>query len=169
MSDIKFLEKQYLGLNKISLSIRISLSVFCFTAYYLSEYINNENKDMLFFQAGDLYFFLGIFILIVSVFLFFILHFKTKIENGSIILDGIWTAKKVKIDTRSIKKSEVVNYSKYIVNPSVYNLQDKGVIRFYTRGKYAVKLIDKDGLIYLIGSQNSKELNRIINKKINNQ
>ena len=58
-------------------------------------------------------------------------------------------------------------YSKYILNRSVYNLHLKGTIRFYTRGTDAVKLTDKDGLIYLIGSQKSEELSRVINQELN--
>ena len=58
-------------------------------------------------------------------------------------------------------------YSKYILNRSVYNLHLKGTIRFYTRGVDAVELTDKDGLIYLIGSQKSEELARVINQELN--
>jgi hypothetical protein len=72
----------------------------------------------------------------------------------------------VKIDISSLVSCEEVSYSKYILNRSVYNLHRKGTIRFYTRGKEAVALEDKDGLIYLIGSQKASELNRVINKFI---
>ena len=90
-------------------------------------------------------------------------QFETKIKNGSIILDGLWTARKVKIDLNSINKCERVQYSKFFLNRSVYNLHFKGTIRFYTRGSNAVKLTDKDGQVYLVGSQKSEELARIIN------
>ena len=157
MSEIKFVEKQYLGLNKMSLSRRITLALFCFVAYYWKE--NHE-------KSGELFFFLGIAILIISVLLVFILHFKTKVQNKSIILDGLWTSRKVKIDLNSIQSAKKVMYSKYILNRSVYNLHLKGTIRFYTRGPNAVELIDKDGLIYLIGSQNSVELARVISQEL---
>jgi len=157
MSEIKFVEKQYLGLNKMSLSRRITLALFCFVAYYWKE--NHE-------KSGELFFFLGIAILVISVLLVFILHFETKVQNKSIILDGLWTSRKVKIDLNSIQSVKKVMYSKYILNRSVYNLHLKGTIRFYTRGPNAVELIDKDGLIYLIGSQNSAELERIINQEL---
>jgi hypothetical protein len=157
MSEIKFVEKQYLGLNKMSLSRRITLALFCFVAYYWKQ---NNDKE------GELFFFLGIAILVISILLVFILHFETKVQNKSIILDGLWTSRKVKIDLNSIQSAKKVMYSKYILNRSVYNLHLKGTIRFYTRGPNAVKLIDKDGLIYLIGSQNSVELERIINQEL---
>ena len=106
---------------------------------------------------------------LVSALLVFILHFETKIINGSIILDGLWTSRKVKIDLNSIKSCERVNYSKYFLNRSVYNLHLKGSIRFFTRGNDAVKLTDKDGQVYLIGSQKVEELERIIQNKLNNK
>ena len=157
MSEFDFIEKQYLGLNKMSLTRRMSLAIFCFIAYYW-----RENHDI----AGELYFFIGIGIMVISMLLFFILHFETKVINGSIILDGLWTSRKVKIDTASIVYAKKVKYSKYFLNRSVYNLHLKGTIRFYTRGVEAVKLIDKDGLIYLIGSQKAEELARVINIKL---
>jgi hypothetical protein len=157
MSESDFIEKQYLGLNKMSLTRRMTLAIFCFVAYYW-----RENHD----KSGELYFFLGIAIMIISILLLFILHFKTQVKNGSIILDGLWTSRKIKIDTGSIVSAKKVQYSKYFLNRAVYNLHLKGTIRFYTRGIDAVELIDKDGLVYLIGSQKSEELARVIQKKL---
>ena len=160
MSESYFFEKQYLGLNKVSLGSRLALATFCFLVYYWRENINKE---------GELFFFTGIAIILFSVLLFFVLHFQTKVFNGSIILDGLWTSRKIKIDTSSIVSAEKVNYSKYIINFPVYNLYYKGTIRFYTRSKDAVKLTDKDGLIYMIGSQRAEELCQVVNKKIKNK
>jgi hypothetical protein len=157
MSEFDFKEKQYLGLNKMSLTRRMSLAIFCLVAYYW-----RENHD----KAGELYFFIGIAIMVISIILIFILHFETKIKNGSIILDGLWTSRKIKIDTASIVSVQKVIYSKYFLNRSVYNLHLQGTIRFYTRGTDAVELIDKDGLVYLIGSQKAEELARVINNKL---
>ena len=157
MSELEFLEKQYFGLNKMSLARRMSLALFCFTAYYWRE--NHE-------KSGELYFFIGLAIMIISIILFFILHFKTQVVNGSIILDGLWTSRKIKIDTSSLVAVKRVKYSKYILNMAVYNLHLKGTIRFYTRGTDAVELIDKDGLVYLIGSQKAAELTRVIQEKV---
>ena len=117
-------------------------------------------------KSGDIYFSVGIAIIVFSILLFFVLHFETKVYNGSIILDGLWTSRKVKIDVLSLISAKKVKYSKYIINRAVYNLHVKGVIRFYTGGEDAVELTDKDGLIYLIGSQKAEELNRIINNKL---
>ena len=81
-------------------------------------------------------------------------------------MDGLWTSRKIKIDTSSIVVAKKVKYSKYILNRAVYNLHLKGTIRFYTRGVDAVELTDKDGLIYLIGSQKAEELARVIQNKL---
>ena len=158
MVENRFTEKQYLGLNKMSFIRRMALSIFCFVAYYWSE--NHE-------KSGELFFFLGIFILVISALLVFVLHFETKIINNSIILDGLWTSRKVKIDINSIKSCQKVSYSRFFLNRSVYNLHYKKSIRFFTRGNDAVELTDQDGLIYLIGSQKAEELERSINNIIN--
>ena len=158
MEEIKFLEKQYLGLNKMSFIRRMALAVFCFVAYYWSENLE---------KSGDLFFFLGISILVISALLVFVLHFETKLINGSIILDGLLTSRNVKIDINSIKSCQKVSYSRFFLNRSVYNLHYKKSIRFFTRGKDAVELTDQDGLIYLIGSQKAEELERSINNIIN--
>ena len=157
MGEFLFDEKQYLGLNKMSLSRRMGLALFCFVAYYWRETHEKE---------GELFFLLGIIILIISVLLVFVLHFETKVQNKSIILDGLWTSRKVKINLNSIQSAKKVEYSKYILNRSVYNLHLKNTIRFYTRGLGAVELIDKDGLVYLIGSQKPEELERTINQEL---
>ena len=88
MSEFEFIEKQYLGLNKMALTRRLALAIFCFVAYYW-----RENND----KAGDLYFVIGIAIIVFSALLLFVLHFETKVFNGSIILDGLWTSRKIKI------------------------------------------------------------------------
>ena len=159
MSNFDFIEQQYLGLNKMSLTRRISLIIFCVIAYFWRE---NHNKE------GEIYLLLGFAIIIFSILLLFVLHFETKVINGSIILDGLWTSRKVKIDIGSLVSVRKVEYSKYIINRSVYNLHFKGVIRFYTRGKEAVELKDRDGLIYLIGTQEREKLFNVINEQLKN-
>ncbi|MAX05769.1 MAG: hypothetical protein CMD19_04865 [Flavobacteriales bacterium] len=157
MSEFDFIEKQYLGLNKMALTRRLALAIFCFIAYYW-----RVNHD----KSGELYFVIGIVIIIFSILLLFVLHFETKVFNGSIIFDGLWTARKIKIDISSLVSAKKVHYSKYIINRAVYNLHFKGTIRFYTGGNDAVELTDRDGLIYLIGSQRAEELSEVINNKL---
>tara|TARA_B100000927_G_scaffold289292_1_gene285604 strand:+ start:355 stop:834 length:480 start_codon:yes stop_codon:yes gene_type:complete len=155
--SVKFNEKQYLGYNKFSFFRRMILALFCFIAYYWSE---DQNK------SGDIFFIIGCLVIAFSAILIFVLHFETKVQNNSLILDGLWTARKVKIDLSSIKEVKKINYSRFFFNQSVYNLHNKGTIRFFTRGKECVQLIDKDGLIYLIGSQKINELIRVLKIEI---
>lgn len=156
MSDHIFHEKQYLGRDYIFISIRLVMAIFCFAAYYWTE-----NRDI----NGDLLLLAGCVILIVSVIMLFILHYRTIVKNKAVILDGLWTTRLVKIDLNSVTRVEKTEYSSFFINNPVYNLHKKGTIRFYAGGKDAVKLTDRDGLIYIIGSQRAGELyNAIIDE-----
>lgn len=155
MSDEKILfqEKQYLGYNKYSLIRRMVLTLFCFAAYWWTEHRG---------QKGDLFFLVGVTILFVSMVSMFVLHLKTTVYAHCIVLDGLWTTRKVKIDLDNIIKVERMRYSKYHLNNPVYNLHLKGTVRFYTGGKLAVNITDQDGLHYRIGTQRPEELEKIL-------
>ena len=99
--------------------------------------------------------------------MFFVLHYRTEVDKNSVIIDGLWTTRKVKINIDNLVEVKRVRYSKFIFNRTVYNLHFNRKIRFYTRGKDAIELVDKDGLVYLIGSQKTEELYRVLNEKIN--
>ncbi|MGV3686514.1 MAG: hypothetical protein ACO1NS_12860 [Daejeonella sp.] len=152
-----FIEKQYLGRDYSRISVRLVLALFCFAAYFITE--RREQNAALFLVVGC-----GI--LVVSVIMMFLLHFKTTVQNQSIVLDGLWTTKMVKIDLNSIVNVERTSYSSYIINNPVYNLHQKGTVRFYAGGKDAVKLTDRDGLIYVIGTQCPTELEQSIKAEI---
>lgn len=157
MQEVKFQEKQYLGYNKFNLFIRLILAAACIGSYYSSE--SNE-------ETADLFLIIGISVLLISVLLFLVLHLKTQVVGDAIILDGFWTARKVKIDLNTITKVEVVKYSKILFNRPVYNLHIRGKVKFFTYGNWAVELTDKDGLRYRVGSQRFEELSKIIQEKI---
>lgn len=148
-----FIEKQYLGRDHGRISIRLVLALFCFAAYYITE-----QRE----QNTELFLVVGCGILVASVFMMFLLHYKTTVNNKSIVLDGLWTTKMVKIDLNSIVKVERTPYSTFIINNPVYNLHQKGTVRFYADGKDAVKLTDRDGLLYIIGTQRPVELEQSI-------
>ena len=152
-----FHEKQYLGRDYNFISIRMVMAMFCFIAYYWTE--NRERN-------GDLLLVVGCGILLISVLMLFLLHFRTVVNNKSIILNGLWTTRLVKIDLNSIVKIEKGPYSKYFLNNPVYNLHRNGTIRFYAGGKDAVKLTDRDGLVYIIGTQKVLELYNAIQNEI---
>jgi hypothetical protein len=149
-----FIEKQYLGRDYFRISIRLVMAIFCFGAYFVTERERN----------GDLFLVVGSFILIVSVIMIFSLHFRTTVRNKSVIIDGLWTTKLVKIDLNSIVTLERKPYSKSFVSNPVYNLHQKGRIRFYAGGKDAIWLTDRDGLQYIIGTQMGSELEKAISE-----
>lgn len=155
---IVYTEKQYLGREFIPLSIRLVLAIFCFAAYAFTD-VGDKN--------GDLLAVVGFAILIISIIMGFLLHFRTRVENKSILLNGLWTTRLVKIDLNSIIKVEKAPYSRYLFNNPVYNLHNKGTIRFFAAGKEAIHLTDRDGLVYIVGSQHPNELLRAIQDEMN--
>lgn len=157
---ILYQERQTLGNVKFWTTRRFVLALFCFAAYFVSEERNREQEAGLFLVVGS-----GI--LFISILFIFLTHYRTVVENGSVIISAIYNTKKVKIDLNSIVSSEITQYSPFMINNPVYNLHKKGTIRFYAYGKYAVKLTDKDGLSYLIGSQDPIEFDAIVKSVIN--
>ncbi|MDR3696881.1 hypothetical protein [Mucilaginibacter sp.] len=152
-----FTEKQYLGREFIPLTIRLVLAMFCFAAYFFTD----ERE-----RNGDLLVVVGFAIIIISIIMGFLLHFRTRILNKSVLLDGLWTTRLVKIDLNSIIKAEQGQYSRYLFNNPVYNLHSKGTIRFFASGKEAIFLTDRDGLVYIIGSHNANEFLRAIKEEM---
>ncbi len=148
-TEIFFDEKQRLGFNKFTLTFRLALAAFCYIAYYFTD---DREKN------GDLLLWIGNIILLISIIMFFIVHLHTRVIKGAVELTGLWSMKKVKIDLGSIVKAECKPYHTNQFNNPTYNLHFKGTIRFYTSGKDAVVLTDKDGLNYMIGTQRSTDL-----------
>ncbi|MDC1188279.1 hypothetical protein N8089_00650 [Flavobacteriales bacterium] len=128
------------------------------------SYFVSDSDD----ETADLFLIIGLAILVISLMSFFVLHLKTQVQDNSLIIDGFWTTRKIKIDLRNIKKAEIVQYSKILLNRPVYNLHMRGKVKFFTHGNLAVELTDNDGLIYRIGSQRFEELSSLINEKIIN-
>ena len=148
-----FQEKQYLGRDATWISVRMILVLFCFIAYYL----NLENLP-----SRQLFFIVGVGVIVVSVIMIYMVHYKTVIDGKFLILSGLWSSKLVKIDLYNIAKIELKPYSSFIFNNPVYNLHKNGKIRFYSGGKDAVWLTDKEGLVYIIGSHKAEEFARAV-------
>ena len=154
-----FIEKQYLGREWIPVTIRLVLAIFCFAAYTFNFFNDAAEK-------ADILAVVGFGIIIISIILGFLLHFRTRVVNKSILVDGLWTTRLVKIDLNSIVKVEKGKYSRYLFNNPVYNLHNKGTIRFYTSGSDAIHLTDRDGLVYIIGSRHANEFLRAIQEEM---
>ena len=150
-----YVENQYLGRDRGWLSVRLVLALFCFTAYYIN--IERESESQLFLVVG-------IAILFVSIVMMYMLQYRITVVEGSVRLSGLWTTRLVKIDLNSITKVERKPYSKFFINNSVYNLHQKGRIKFYAGGRDAIWLTDRDGLLYIIGTQRQVELEQAILK-----
>ncbi|MNT86912.1 hypothetical protein D3C72_2272600 [compost metagenome] len=88
------------------------------------------------------------------------------IADKKIIIDGLWSARKVVIDLNSIVKVRKDSYSSFSLNNPVYNLHRKGSIRFYSSGKDAIVLTDRDGLEYYIGTQRPNEMYLVIQEEM---
>jgi hypothetical protein len=150
-----YIENQYHGRDRGWVSVRLLLALFCFFAYYLNS--EHEVNSRLFLVAGSV-------ILLISIGMMYMLHYRIQVVDKSILISGLWTARLVKIDINSISKVELKPYSKFLVNNPVYNLHQKGKIRFYAGGKDSVWITDRDGLIYIIGSQRANEFYEAIKK-----
>ncbi len=148
-----YTEKQYIGRDYIRICIRLVMASFCFGAY-----VHQRDRD----NTVDLFLIVGFGIIAISIILLFLIQYKIKIENKSVVIDGLWTAKKVKIDLNSIVKVRKDIYSNYFFNNPVYNLHKKGSIRFYSSGRDAIVLTDRDGLEYHIGTQRPNEMYMVI-------
>jgi hypothetical protein len=168
-----FEEKQYHGLNKHSVVRRLLLSVFCFVTYYWSQ--NPKPVNLEIFELGEypgrdnsgqLFFVLGLAVLFLSAVLLFILHMKTTVKEGAVFIDGSLSARKVRVDLKGIASAKKIRLRPSIFNRPVYNLHNKGRVRFYTYGNDAIEMTTRDGLIYRIGTQRPDELLGVLEQYI---
>ena len=139
------------------LGVRVVLAVFCFAAYFWSK-----NREL----SGNLFLVLGIAISSISLVLVFLTHFRTRVYEGTIELEQYWSIRKVKIPIKNIREVSVVTYSRFYINNPVFNLHLKGRVHFYTSGHKSVKIDDKDGLIYLIGTKEGEALAKAVQDRM---
>jgi hypothetical protein len=173
---ILFEEKQYLGHNRLSIVIRTMFALFCFLGYYWSE--NPRPVTVSFVRigsypiehlsnSGPAFFIMGVSILLLSAGLTFVLHIRTTVYDGYVVLDGFWTSRLVKIDLNNVRSLRKSRYKRSLFRRSTYNLHNNGIIRFYTSGVEFVELIDYAGFTYRIGSQKAQELYNVLMSQIN--
>jgi hypothetical protein len=108
-------------------------------------------------QSGLIFFLSGVFILLFSAGLTYILHIHTKVYKGYILIDGFWTTRKVKIDLNNITHIRKSRYKRNVLRRAVYNLHNKGIIKFYTSGEDFIELTDSSGFCYRIGTHRASE------------
>ena len=172
---ILFEEKQYMGHNRLSTIWRTLIAFFCFVGYYWSENPKPVKVAMIKIgqypvnnipNSGKIFFVLGILMLFLSVVLTYILHTHTKVYQSYLIIDGFWTARRVKINLDTITHIRKSRYKKHIFRRAVYNLHSRGVIRFFTSGNEFVEIKDNAGFTYRIGSQKTPELFQVLKAQI---
>lgn len=170
-----FEEKQYMGHNRLSIIWRTVITLFCFVGYYWSE--NPKPVQVAIFKIGEypvtdipnsgkIFFVLGILIVALSAVLTYVLHTHIRVYSDYIMIDGFWTARKVKINLHTINHIRKSRYKKHIFRRAVYNLHSKGVIRFFTSGNEFVELKDNSGFTYRIGTQKATELYNVLKKQL---
>ncbi|SOD18062.1 hypothetical protein [Pedobacter xixiisoli] len=152
-----YIEKQYIGRDYIRICIRLVMAAFCFAVY-----VYERDRD----NTVDLFLVVGFGIIAVSIILLFMVQYKTTIENKKVVIDGLWTAKKVVIDLNNIKEIRKETYSRYFFNNPVYNLHKNGTVRFFSSGRDAVVLTDRDGLQYYIGTQRPNEMYLVLQNEM---
>ncbi|WP_343531275.1 hypothetical protein [Pedobacter sp.] len=155
-----FIEKQYIGRDYIRISIRLIMAAFCFAVY-----VYERDRD----NTVDLFLVVGFGIIGVSIILLFMVQYKTVIENKKVRIDGLWTAKKVEIDLNKIVNIRKATYSRFFFNNPVYNLHKNGTVRFFSSGKDAIVLTDRDGLEYYIGTQRPNEMYLVLQNEMRSE
>ena len=175
METILYKEKQHLGYNRLSIIWRTVVTLFCFIGYYWSENPKPVNVSIIRIgqypiehipNSGNLFFVLGIFMLLLSTLLTYILHTNIKVYDTYMVIDGFWTARRVKINLDTITQIRKSKYKKTIFRSTVYNLHSQGIIRFYTSGNEFIELKDNTGFTYRIGTQRSAELFKLLKQQI---
>jgi hypothetical protein len=170
-----FEEKQFMGHNRLSIIWRMVLALFCFIGYYWSENPKPVQVSMFYIgsypikdipNSGEIFFILGILILILSALLTYVRHIHTRVFNGYMIIDGFWTARRIKIDFGTISAIRKSRYKRNIFRRAVYNLHSRGIIRFYTSGEDFIELKDNTGFLYRIGTQRVNELYNSIRSQL---
>ncbi|MGE6220277.1 hypothetical protein [Nubsella zeaxanthinifaciens] len=152
-----YIEKQYIGRDYIRISIRLIMAAFCFAVY-----VYERDRD----NTVDLFLVVGFGIIAVSIVLLFMVQYKTVIENKKVIIDGLWTTKKVVIDLNQITQIKKATYSRFFFNNPVYNLHKNGTVRFFSSGRDAIVLTDRDGLEYYIGTQRPNEMYLVLQNEM---
>lgn len=152
-----YIEKQYIGRDYIRICIRLIMAAFCFAVY-----VYERDRD----NTVDLFLVVGFGIIAVSIILLFMVQYKTVIEDKKVTLNGLWTTKKVIIDLNNIANIRKETYSRYFFNNPVYNLHKNGTVRFFSSGKDAIVLTDRDGLKYYIGTQRPNEMYLVLQNEM---
>ncbi len=171
-------EKQYIGQNRLGQILRLVFAILCFIAYYWSE--NPKPVKIIIIKigsypiqhiphSGTIFFWLGCFVLILSVTFNFIYHFHLQIYPEKILIKGQLTSKQVTIYIQDIQQMRIKKIKKYLLKNIQFNLRRKNKFHFYTFGNKLLEIQLKNEEKYFIGTPNALWIKNIITEVINAQ
>lgn len=164
-------EKQYIGQNRLGQILRMCFAVLCFLAYYWSE--NPKPVKIIIIKigsypvqhiphSGTIFFWLGCFILILSILFNFIYHFHLQIYPDKIIIKGMLTSKQVCILLKDIQRLKVKHIRYSFLRNIRFNLRKKNSVHFYTSGNKILEIDTISGEKYTIGTNNAKWIKKLL-------
>lgn len=170
-------EKQYIGQNRLGQILRLIFAILCFMAYYWSE--NPKPVKIIIIKigsypiqhiphSGTIFFWLGCFILALSVIFNFIYHFHLQIYPEKIHIKGQLTSKQVIINIKDIQRLKIKKLKYSFFRNIRFNLRRKNKYHFYTFGNKVLEIQLKSGENYIIGTPNAKWIKNIITEIMNN-
>ncbi len=157
-------EKQYIGQNRKGQIIRLIFAMLCFVAYYWSE--NPKPVKIIIIKigsypiqhiphSGTIFFWLGCFILILSLIFNFIYHFHLQIFPDKIHIKGQLTSKEVFISINEIQNITIKKIPYPLLKSIRFNLRKKNKRYFYTFGKNVLEITLYNGEKFSIGTSNA--------------
>jgi len=165
----RFLEKQYIGYNRLSILLRLLLMLCCFTGYYWSENPNPvvtrigdirigsyPGKDLP--QSGELFFLMGCALGVWSIALLFVPHVRIEISEGMIKLQGRWGSRRSQFPVSEVVFVRCVEVPYSEIQRPLLSQKNKGQLRYYTWGDEAVEISLRSGLRLVVGTQRASEL-----------
>lgn len=164
-------EKQYIGQNRLGQVLRLIFAMLCFMAYYWSE--NPKPVKIIVVKigsypiqhiphSGTVFFWLGCFILILSLVFNFIYHFHLQIFPDKILIKGMLTSREVSIDLKSIRHIKVKRIRYSFFRNIRFNLRKRNRVHFYTFGNKILEIDLITGEKYVIGSHQAKWIKKMI-------
>lgn len=172
---MQFKERQFLGFNKFHSLIRLFLLLFCFIAYYWSEnpkpvYTDIGNirigayPGINYPNSGEVFFLLGILIILLSITLLFIPHFSIETNHSHLTIKRIFNSKTVTIPFSEITFLKIKKHPKNFSTTLLFDVEKKGVNTFFTQSDQALEITTKSGKKYSIGTNKPFEFQLFLSK-----
>ncbi|RME19165.1 MAG: hypothetical protein D6799_01800 [Bacteroidetes bacterium] len=164
-------EKQYIGQNRLGQILRLLFAMLCFIAYYWSE--NPKPVKVVIIKigsypiqhiahSGTVFFWLGWFILILSLVFNFIYHFHLQIFPDRICIQGMLTSREVIIYIKDIKQVKIKSIRYSFLRNIRFNLRKRNKVHFYTFGNKLLEIETHLGERYVIGTNHARWIKRMI-------